>query len=70
MSTSVPLQDLVEDWLRLDQNDTTRNEISKLWEARDDTELEKRLRKRIEFGTAGMKPNLLFSCVIFRIITV
>lgn len=47
------LQDLVNEWLRLDQNEITRKEISDLWAARDEHELESRLRKRIEFGTAG-----------------
>lgn len=65
MSTSAALQDLVEAWLRLDQNNTTRNEISRLWEARNDTELEKRLRNRIEFGTAGTGLIFLFYSVIF-----
>ena len=49
----IPLEDLVQWWLNLDRNPVTRNEIEGLWEAKDEPELERRLRHRIEFGTAG-----------------
>ncbi|KAF8226229.1 hypothetical protein L208DRAFT_1442614 [Tricholoma matsutake] len=54
----VPLQDLVEEWLRLDQNSVTRNEIQSLWLAGNTEELEKRMRVRIEFGTAGLRGRM------------
>ncbi|KAG6910908.1 hypothetical protein DXG01_006591 [Tephrocybe rancida] len=50
---SSTLKDLVDDWLKLDQNPTTHAEIQSLWEAGNVDELEKRMRVRIEFGTAG-----------------
>ncbi|CAN6647392.1 phosphoribomutase [Trichomonascus vanleenenianus] len=49
---------LVEEWLRVDQNTETRKEISTLWAARDLAELEKRLGSRIEFGTAGLRSRM------------
>lgn len=47
------IQVLVEQWLGFDRNPNTRDEISQLWKDRNVSELEKRLRNRIEFGTAG-----------------
>lgn len=49
----IPIEELTQMWLQLDRNETTRAEISALREENDTVELEKRLRKRIEFGTAG-----------------
>jgi len=49
----LPLESLVEQWLALDQNPVTRDEIKELWEIKNEPELERRLRHRIEFGTAG-----------------
>ena len=40
-------------WLHLDRNDSTRSEIQLLVECNNETELEARLRHRIQFGTAG-----------------
>lgn len=51
------LSTLVEEWLANDKNPSTRDEISELWKGRKDSELEKRLRHRIEFGTAGKDLN-------------
>ncbi|KII88880.1 hypothetical protein PLICRDRAFT_159795 [Plicaturopsis crispa FD-325 SS-3] len=58
MATSASLQDLVEEWLRLDKNEHTRNEIEGLWKQGNNEELERRLRKRIEFGTAGLRGRM------------
>lgn len=52
------LRPLVEEWLLLDQNAETRQEIQKLWSEGDTIELEKRMRKRIEFGTAGLRGKM------------
>ncbi|KAI9308899.1 hypothetical protein BJ944DRAFT_259452 [Cunninghamella echinulata] len=52
------LNKLVEDWLRLDKNETTRNEIIHLKETNNIAELEKRLLNRIEFGTAGLRARM------------
>ncbi|KAK0441176.1 uncharacterized protein EV420DRAFT_1730510 [Desarmillaria tabescens] len=35
---------LVKEWLRMDKNETTRNEIQKLWDTGNEAELEKRMR--------------------------
>ncbi|KAF8323198.1 hypothetical protein DL93DRAFT_2049976 [Clavulina sp. PMI_390] len=53
-----PLETLVQEWLSLDQNPDTRREIEELWAARNEAELERRLRKRIEFGTAGLRARM------------
>ncbi|KAH7889858.1 hypothetical protein F5I97DRAFT_1800865 [Phlebopus sp. FC_14] len=55
---SASLEHLVKEWLRLDPNDITRNEIQTLWDRRDIDELEKRMRTRIEFGTAGLRGRM------------
>ncbi|KAI5269722.1 hypothetical protein E4T47_06830 [Aureobasidium subglaciale] len=52
------LQDLVDEWLRLDQDATTRSEIEKLLAQRDIAELQLRLSKRIAFGTAGLRGRM------------
>ncbi|KAI9465474.1 hypothetical protein BJY52DRAFT_1183576 [Lactarius psammicola] len=57
-SASVELADLVKEWLRIDQNPETRQEISELWTAERTDELEKRLKSRIEFGTAGLRGRM------------
>ncbi|CAG8649713.1 13569_t:CDS:10 [Rhizophagus irregularis] len=54
--TSIDL--LVQEWLRLDKNPTTRSEIEKLYADQNIDELEKRLRNRISFGTAGLRSNM------------
>lgn len=48
-----PLKHLVDNWLAVDRNTETRKEIEQLWAAKNKVELERRLRHRIEFGTAG-----------------
>ncbi|KIM33579.1 hypothetical protein M408DRAFT_326264 [Serendipita vermifera MAFF 305830] len=52
------LDSLVEDWISKDQNEATRKEIQALKDANNSDELEKRLRKRIEFGTAGLRGRM------------
>ncbi|KAI0269854.1 hypothetical protein BC834DRAFT_574038 [Gloeopeniophorella convolvens] len=52
------LEDLVQEWLRVDQNPETRKEISDLWAANRTIELEKRLKSRIQFGTAGLRGRM------------
>ncbi|KAH9842866.1 uncharacterized protein C8Q71DRAFT_877343 [Rhodofomes roseus] len=55
---AIPLKDIVQEWLRLDKNQDTRNEIERLWNAGDSVELERRLRNGIEFGTAGLRGRM------------
>ncbi|KAG8683464.1 Phosphoglucomutase-3, partial [Ceratobasidium sp. 395] len=52
------IQSKVEEWLALDKNETTRAEIEVLWKAGNVDELDKRLSKRIEFGTAGLRGRM------------
>ncbi len=49
------IEDLAKRWLDLDHDDRTRNEIMNLLRSQDEPELERRLRKRIAFGTAGLR---------------
>lgn len=53
-----PITDLAQRWLDLDRDEASRKEISDLVEAGDDPELEKRLRTRIAFGTAGLRSSM------------
>jgi hypothetical protein len=39
------LESLVQDWLRLDQNEKTKKEIQDLWDTGNKDELEKRMRQ-------------------------
>ncbi|KAJ8584463.1 hypothetical protein M405DRAFT_826766 [Rhizopogon salebrosus TDB-379] len=55
---SPPLEDLVKEWLRLDPNESTRKEVEHLWNTNATDELEKRMRSRIEFGTAGLRGKM------------
>ena len=48
-------EQLADEWLRLDGDPQSRSEIQNLLERKDLLELEKRLRKRIGFGTAGLR---------------
>ena len=50
---NIPIEELTQMWLSMDQNSSTKSEITELNEKRDTLELEKRLRNRIQFGTAG-----------------
>ncbi|KAF9228602.1 Phosphoglucomutase, first 3 domain-containing protein [Gyrodon lividus] len=52
------LEHLVKEWLRLDPNEKTRREVQGLWDRQDIDELEKRMRTRIEFGTAGLRGRM------------
>ncbi|KAJ5334613.1 hypothetical protein N7452_007016 [Penicillium brevicompactum] len=59
------ISSLTQTWLQWDQDPTTRAEIEKLQDSNDTEELEKRLRNRIEFGTAGLRGRMAagFSCM-------
>ncbi|EKM55765.1 uncharacterized protein PHACADRAFT_144538 [Phanerochaete carnosa HHB-10118-sp] len=52
------LQKLVDEWLRLDKNEETRREIQALVDRGDLAELDRRMRSRIEFGTAGLRGRM------------
>jgi len=54
LSENITVEELSRMWLALDKNEATIAEIKALTEKDDITELERRLRKRIEFGTAGI----------------
>lgn len=54
---NIPIEELIEMWLHMDQGDMTRLEVKELCKTNNAKELENRLRHRIQFGTAG-----LFSC--------
>lgn len=49
------IAELAQNWLDLDQDPATREEIASLVSAHNDAELEKRLRTPIAFGTAGLR---------------
>ncbi|CAL5866277.1 uncharacterized protein PFLUO_LOCUS484 [Penicillium psychrofluorescens] len=59
------LSSLVQTWLDWDQDPTTRLEMETLRASDDTDELEKRLRRRIDFGTAGLRGRMAagFSCM-------
>ena len=52
------IQDLARQWLRQDKEESTRREIENLVKLSDSSELEGRLRKRIAFGTAGLRASM------------
>ncbi|KAG0642870.1 hypothetical protein HOY80DRAFT_569312 [Tuber brumale] len=52
------IENLAEQWLAIDNSDRTRSEIRILLQEKDTQELEKRLRTRIEFGTAGLRARM------------
>ncbi|KAH8102870.1 hypothetical protein BXZ70DRAFT_1057060, partial [Cristinia sonorae] len=52
------LQNLVDEWLRLDKNEETRKEVEALVTDGRTEELERRMRSRIEFGTAGLRGRM------------
>ncbi|KAJ7702443.1 hypothetical protein B0H17DRAFT_1044354 [Mycena rosella] len=54
----ISLEALVNEWLHLDQNEATRQEIQHMWNEGKTTELEQRMRNRIEFGTAGLRGRM------------
>lgn len=49
------LEDLVQQWLRLDQDPVTRSEIESLNAENKTKELDQLLTKRLAFGTAGLR---------------
>ena|SRR5271155_5809860 len=56
---NIPIAELAQMWIQMDQNETTRTEIENLSKDPDGIhELENRLRNRIQFGTAGLTPLL------------
>jgi phosphoglucomutase len=59
------IKELAEEWLQLDQDPATTDEIYKLLVKGDTAELEKRLRNRIAFGTAGLRGRMQagFACM-------
>ncbi|CAO3669436.1 unnamed protein product [Umbelopsis ramanniana] len=58
MSEAQHYKQLVDEWLRLDQNPETRAEIQQLWDSNRLSDLEQRLGSRIEFGTAGLRARM------------
>jgi hypothetical protein len=52
---NIPIEELAEIWIHMDQNQNTKAEIQRLIQNPIQTrgELESRLRQRIQFGTAG-----------------
>ncbi|KAF2244573.1 hypothetical protein BU26DRAFT_522384 [Trematosphaeria pertusa] len=65
MPVTADIKELAEEWLRLDEDKTTTDEIYKLLNRGDNDELEKRLRYRITFGTAGLRGPMQagFACM-------
>jgi phosphoglucomutase len=59
------IKEIAEEWLRLDKDESTRNEIHKLLVQGNTSELETRLRNRIAFGTAGLRGPMKagFACM-------
>ncbi|KAJ6261839.1 Phosphoglucomutase-2 [Drechslerella dactyloides] len=49
---------LVQEWLAIDKNETTRKEIQDLVSQGATDELDRRLRTRIAFGTAGLRSRM------------
>ncbi|WPH00074.1 phosphoglucomutase-2 [Acrodontium crateriforme] len=58
MATLIPIREIANQWIKQDQDEVTRKEIQDLVQANDEDELEKRLRKRIAFGTAGLRASM------------
>ncbi|KAF1979795.1 hypothetical protein BU23DRAFT_548993 [Bimuria novae-zelandiae CBS 107.79] len=65
MGVSPDLKELAEEWLRLDKDKFTRDEIYRALVQGDAAELERRLRPRIAFGTAGLRGPMQagFACM-------
>ncbi|OAV91351.1 hypothetical protein PTTG_01690 [Puccinia triticina 1-1 BBBD Race 1] len=57
-SQAIPLDSLVQEWLRLDRNPTSRKEIEQLQQDKNHDELASRLCQRIKFGTAGLRAHM------------
>ncbi|KAK4539328.1 hypothetical protein LTR36_000790 [Oleoguttula mirabilis] len=58
MAVQEPIGDLARKWLQQDHDQVTRKEIQDFLASNDEVELEKRLRKRIAFGTAGLRSSM------------
>ncbi|KAL5511802.1 hypothetical protein ACEPAH_5020 [Sanghuangporus vaninii] len=58
MNMDTTLEASVRDWLRLDKNEHTIQEIEDLISSGKWDELERRMSKRIEFGTAGLRGRM------------
>ncbi|KAI7163832.1 phosphoglucomutase-2 [Hortaea werneckii] len=58
MAAQEPIRNLAQKWLSQDRDEATREEIETLLAMHDEIELEKRLRKRIAFGTAGLRAQM------------
>lgn len=57
--SNISIQELTQLWLKMDHNEDTRSEILQLSQSSDAaTELENRLRQRIQFGTAGLRGRM------------
>ncbi|KAF2676319.1 hypothetical protein K458DRAFT_424795 [Lentithecium fluviatile CBS 122367] len=65
MTVTADIKELAEEWLRLDKDKATTDEIYKLLVQGNNDELEKRLRTRIAFGTAGLRGPMQagFACM-------
>ncbi|KAK7187455.1 hypothetical protein DPSP01_002573 [Paraphaeosphaeria sporulosa] len=65
MGLSPDLKELAEEWLRLDKDKSTIDEIYRLLQQGDAAELDRRLRPRIAFGTAGLRGPMQagFACM-------
>lgn len=65
MKATGSIKELAEEWLRLDKDKSTTDEIYKLLVQGDNAELEKRLGTRIAFGTAGLRGPMQagFACM-------
>lgn len=61
---------LVERWLQWDQDPVTCEEIKQLQAAGNTGELEKRLRNRIQFGTAGLRGRMQAGFAFMNSLTV
>ncbi|KAK3674559.1 hypothetical protein LTR78_005645 [Recurvomyces mirabilis] len=56
--SSTSVQELAQKWLQQDRDPETRKEIQDLLSVGDDVALESRLRRRIAFGTAGLRSSM------------
>ncbi|KAF2445457.1 hypothetical protein P171DRAFT_430872 [Karstenula rhodostoma CBS 690.94] len=65
MGLSPDLKELAQEWLRLDKDKSTTDEIYKLLVQGNASELERRLHPRIAFGTAGLRGPMQagFACM-------
>jgi phosphoglucomutase len=52
------IKDIAKEWLRIDKDEDSRDEIYKLLVQGNDDELRKRLTPRISFGTAGLRARM------------